>query len=54
MVGAVGSGSSFLWILLSPQRQLREMPEPIEDELRTEAEAAGRLSPIRSTRRRAA
>ena len=35
VVGAVGSGSSFLWILLSPQRHLREMPEPIEDEPRT-------------------
>lgn len=35
VIGAVGSGSSFLWILLSPQRRLREMPEPIEDEPRT-------------------
>ena len=35
VVGAVGSGSSVLWILLSPQRHLREMPEPIEDEPRT-------------------
>ena len=35
VVGALGSGSSFLWILLSPQRHLREMPEPIEDEPRT-------------------
>jgi len=35
VVGAVGSGSSFLWILLSPQRHLREMPEPIENEPRT-------------------
>ena len=32
VVGAVGSGSSFLWILLSPQRHLRAMPEPLEDE----------------------
>jgi MFS family permease len=31
-IGAVGGGLSFLWILLSPQRHLREMPEPIEDE----------------------
>ena len=29
--GALGSGASFLWILLSPQRHLREMPEPVED-----------------------
>lgn len=41
VVGAVGSGSSFLWILLSPQRHLREMPEPIEAEpLTTELGAA--------------
>jgi MFS family permease len=31
VVGAIGSGLSFLWILLSPQRHLREMPEPIDD-----------------------
>jgi MFS family permease len=31
-IGAIGSGLSFLWILLSPQRHLRELPEPIEDE----------------------
>ena len=30
-IGAIGSGVSFLWILLSPQRHLREMPEPVED-----------------------
>ena len=30
-IGAVGSGLSFLWILLSPQRHLREMPEPVDD-----------------------
>jgi MFS family permease len=30
-VGAVGSGLSFLWIVFSPQRHLREMPEPIDD-----------------------
>jgi MFS family permease len=32
VIGAIGGGLSFLWILLSPQRHLREMPEPIEDE----------------------
>jgi MFS family permease len=32
IVGAIGGGASFLWLLLSPQRHLREMPEPIEDE----------------------
>jgi hypothetical protein len=33
VVGAIGGGLSFLWILLSPQRHLREMPEPIEDDV---------------------
>jgi MFS family permease len=32
IVGAIGGGGSFLWLLLSPQRHLREMPEPIDDE----------------------
>jgi MFS family permease len=32
VVGALGSSLSFLWILLSPQRHLRELPEPVEDE----------------------
>jgi MFS family permease len=32
VVGAVGGSLSFLWILFSPQRHLREMPEPIADE----------------------
>jgi MFS family permease len=31
VVGAIGCGLSFLWILFSPQRHLREMPEPVED-----------------------
>jgi MFS family permease len=31
VVGAVGGSLSFLWILLSPQRHLREMPEPVDD-----------------------
>ncbi len=30
-IGAIGSGLAFLWILLSPQRHLRDMPEPVED-----------------------
>jgi MFS family permease len=30
-IGAIGSGLSFLWILLSPQRRLRDMPEPVDD-----------------------
>jgi MFS family permease len=32
VVGAIGAGLSFLWILLSPQRHLREMPAPIDDD----------------------
>jgi MFS family permease len=32
VIGAAGAGLSFLWILLSPQRHLREMPEPLVDE----------------------
>ena len=30
VIGAIGSGASFLWILFSPQRRLREMPEPMD------------------------
>lgn len=36
VIGAIGSGSSVLWILFSPQRHLREMPEPVEEEPRTQ------------------
>ena len=32
VVGAIGGGLAFLWILFSPQRHLREMPEPIDDD----------------------
>ncbi len=31
-IGAVGGSLAILWILLSPQRHLRDMPEPIEEE----------------------
>ncbi len=31
VVGAIGGGLAVLWIVFSPQRHLREMPEPIED-----------------------
>ena len=33
VIGAVGGGLSFLWLLFSPQRHLREMPAPIADEV---------------------
>jgi MFS family permease len=36
VVGAIGGGLAFLWILLSPQRHLRDMPEPVDDEAPTE------------------
>ena len=32
VVGAIGGSSAVLWIVFSPQRHLREMPEPLEDE----------------------
>jgi MFS family permease len=43
VAGGIGGGLSFLWILFSPQRHLRDMPEPIAEEeepLQTEAGAA--------------
>lgn len=40
IVGAIGGGTAFLWLLLSPQRHLREMPEPIADEPVAEASPA--------------
>jgi predicted MFS family arabinose efflux permease len=39
VVGAVGGGLAFLWILLSPQRHLREMPEPADDSVAEPAAA---------------
>ena len=34
VLGAIGSGLAVLWIVLSPQRHLREMPQLIEEEPR--------------------
>jgi MFS family permease len=31
VIGAIGGGLSVLWIVFSPQRHLREMPEPVDD-----------------------
>jgi MFS family permease len=31
VIGAVGAGLAALWLVFSPQRHLREMPEPVED-----------------------
>jgi len=36
VVGAIGGGSAVLWIVFSPQRHLRDMPEPVDDELAAE------------------
>jgi MFS family permease len=36
VIGAIGGGTAFLWLLFSPQRHLREMPEPIDDEAAVE------------------
>ena len=44
-VGAIGMSLAVLPVLLSPVRTLREMPEPVEEPLPSEAEAAGGLVP---------
>jgi MFS family permease len=38
VVGAIGGGSAVLWIVFSPQRHLRDMPEPVDDEFAAETE----------------
>ena len=38
VVGAIGGGSAALWIVFSPQRHLRDMPEPVDDEFAAETE----------------
>ena len=35
VVGAAGGTLAILWIVFSPQRHLREMPEPVEDSTAT-------------------
>ena len=42
VVGAIGGSLAVLWIIFSPQRHLREMPEPIEDEPVSDELGAGR------------
>lgn len=32
LVGAIGGGLAFLWLVFSPQRHLHEMPEPIHED----------------------
>jgi MFS family permease len=36
VVGGIGAGLAVLWIIFSPQRHLRDMPEPVDDEAPTE------------------
>jgi MFS family permease len=36
VVGGIGAGLAVLWIIFSPQRHLRDMPEPVDDEAATE------------------
>ena len=42
VIGGIGGSLSILWIVFSPQRHLRDMPEPIDEEvpISTEADAA--------------
>jgi MFS family permease len=44
-VGAIGMSLAVLPVLLSPVRTLREMPEPVEEPLPSEADASGGLVP---------
>jgi len=44
-VGAIGMSLAVLPVLLSPVRTLREMPQPVEEPLPSEADAAGGLVP---------
>jgi MFS family permease len=44
--GAIGISLAVLPVLLSPVRTLREMPEPVEEPLPAEADAAGGLLPV--------
>lgn len=43
--GAIGMSFAVLPVLLSPVRTLREMPEPVDEPLASEADAAGGLLP---------
>jgi MFS family permease len=37
VVGALGGGLAVFWIVVSPQRHLRDMPEPVDDDVVAEA-----------------
>jgi MFS family permease len=47
-VGAIGMSLAVLPVLLSPVRTLREMPEPVDEPLPSEADAAGGMLPSAS------
>ena len=36
VIGAIGGGLAVLWLVFSPQRHLRDMPEPVDDDTATE------------------
>jgi MFS family permease len=42
-VGAIGGVPTFLWVLLSPVRSIREMPEPVSEPTPAQAELEGGL-----------
>ncbi len=46
VIGAVGGGTAFLWLLFSPQRHLRELPEPIDDDAAVEEGTAEALPSV--------
>jgi len=48
VVGAVGGGLAFLWLLFSPQRHLRELPAPIDDDEAVEAGMTEALPSVRA------
>ena len=48
-VGAIGMSLAVLPVLLSPVRTLRKMPEPVDEPLPSETEAAGGLVPAASS-----
>jgi MFS family permease len=48
VIGAIGGSLAVLWIVFSPQRHLREMPEPVSDEPR-ETDLVGTVPALADT-----
>jgi MFS family permease len=46
VIGAIGGGAAFLWLFFSPQRHLREMPAPIDDDAAVEEGTAEALPSV--------